>query len=97
MKDLNETNDQVMVQIQRMGREEKDRLLLELNAANLAKQQYFEGLEDLVTKLKAELQIRADSGKEFRDHLRDCNAERFTLKERIKELENGPVRGEKAD
>ena len=88
MNDINETREQILAQIQRMSRAEKDQLLFELNAGNLSKQQYLEGLEDLVTKLKAELQIRTDSGKEFREHLRNCNGETYRLKEKIKEIED---------
>ena len=85
---MNETREQVIAQIQRMSRAEKDELLYHLNAGNLAKQQFIEGLEDLVTKLKAELQIRAGSAKEFREHLRNCNGETYRLKEKIKEMED---------
>jgi len=80
MNDIKQTLTDVWTEVLRMKSEEKDALIVSLNSGNLTKQQYIEGLEDLVTKLKAELQLRVDSGKEFREHLRNCNAEIFRLK-----------------
>ena len=88
MNDEKQSLTDVAIEVMRMKEADKDNLIVQLNAGNLAKQQYISGLEDLLTKLETELKLRADNGKELRDHLRQCNGEMFQLKSRIKELEN---------
>ena len=47
-----------------------------------------EAHEAEIEKLEAELKLRVDHGKEFREHLRQCNGEMFRLKQTIKALED---------
>jgi len=52
MNDLNQSIEDVRKEARVMPRECLIDLVVSLNAGNLAKQQYIEGLEDLITKLK---------------------------------------------
>ena len=52
MNDIKQSIEEVRKEAKAMSRERLIDLVVLLNAGNLTKQQYIEGLEDLITKLK---------------------------------------------